>query len=79
MVGAFSYLSREYGIFQMRLNSAISCFDSLGPPHGLPGGRSLFGGVNGLTLTRAKWHVCPARYWPSGLMPALPLTLRNNG
>lgn len=54
----------------MRLNSAISCFDSFGPPHGLPGERSLFGGVNGLTLTRAKWQVCPARYWPSGLMPA---------
>ena len=36
MVGAFSYLSRLYGMFHMRLNSAISCFDSFGPPHGLP-------------------------------------------
>jgi hypothetical protein len=51
---AFSYLSRLYGMFQMRLNSAISCFDSFGPPHGLPGGRSRVGGLNGLTLIRAR-------------------------
>ena len=54
MVGAFSYLSRLYGMFHMRLNSAISCFDSFGPPYGLPGGRSRFGGLNGLTLIRAR-------------------------
>ncbi len=66
-------------MFQIRLNSSISRFVRLRPPHGLPGGRSIFGGVNGLTLTLAKRQVCPARYWPSGLMSAHPLTLRNSG
>lgn len=79
MVGAFSYLSWLYGLFHMRLNSASSLFVRLRPPQGLPGGRSRFGGLNGLTLILAKWHMCMARYWPSGMMPALPQVLRNNG
>ena len=54
LVGVFSCLSWLYGISHMRLNSAISCFDSLGQPHGLTGGRSRFGGLNGLTLILAR-------------------------